>query len=105
MKGEISRIRYGGQDVAAEAWLVWAEVYIAESGKPGPPTESLKKLVPLLMWLVGQTGGKPERIQDILRESVLRILFNAKLEGRELSTNDGHHAILIVRQSLKEADA
>jgi len=104
MRGEISRIKYGGQDAAAQAWLVWAEMYGAESGIPGPPIESLKKLVPLLMWLVGQFGGTPEQIQGTLRSSILRIMFNAKLEDRDLSVADGHHAILIVRQSLKEAD-
>jgi len=104
MKGEISRVRAGGQDAAAQAWLVWAEVYIAESDRPGPPIESLKKLLPLLLWLNANIGGTPEEVQDILRESILRILFQAKLEGRELSTDDGHHAILIVRSHFKQAD-
>jgi len=104
IKGEISRIRSGGQDAAAQAWLIWAEVYLAEADRPGPPVESLKKLVPLLFWLTDNIGGTPEQVQDILRESILRILFSAKLEGRELSEDDGHHAILIVRQNFKEAD-
>ena len=104
IKGEISRIHAGGQDAAALAWLVWAEVYLAESDRPGPPIESLKKLMPLILWIERYIGGTCEQIQENLRDSILRILFNAKLEGRELSEYDGHHAILIFRSSIKEAD-
>ena len=104
MKEEIRRIRGGGQDAAAQAWLVWAEVYLVEVGTPGPPVESLKKLLPLIFWLVNNVGGEKERIQDILHDSIIRIMFNAKLAGRDLSTDDGHHAILIVRQSISEAE-
>ena len=104
VKGEISRVQAGGQDAAAQAWLIWAEVYIAEADRPGPPIESLKKLIPLLLWLNANVGGTLEGVQAILRDSILRILFQAKLDGRELSTDDGHHAILIVRSHFKEAD-
>lgn len=105
IREEFFQLRAGGQDAAAQAWLVWAQIYIHELSNPGPPIESLKKIAPLILWLIEYVGGTPEKIQGILRDSLLQILFKTKLENRDLSVSDGHHAILIVRQSLTEPDA
>ena len=43
-------------------------------------------------------------IYDALRESLPGILWQSKLMDRDLSIDDGHTALRIIRSSLKEAD-
>lgn len=104
MKREISRLHTEGDLAAAETWLVWAEIYLNTLEVPGPPIHSNQKILPLVVWLSDTTGTSVDVVHDALQESLPRILFQAKLAGRDLNIDDGHTAIRVIRSSLKEAD-
>jgi len=105
MKQEIDHLRTDGDKAGAEVWLVWAETYLNTLEVPGPPVPGLKKVCSLTVWLADELGVTVSDIYDALRESLPRILFQAKLAGRnDLSLDDGHTALWMVRSNFKEAD-
>ncbi len=104
MRQDIARLHTEGDLAAAEIWLVWAETFLNTLDVPGPPIHSTKKIFPLVVWLSRITGASPLVIRGALQETLPRILFQAKLAGRDLNVDDGHTAIRVIRSSLKEAD-
>lgn len=104
MKREISRLHTEGDLATAEAWLVWAEIFLNTLEAPGPPIHSTQKILPLVVWLSDITGASRDVVHGALRETLPRILFQAKLADRDLTIDDGHAAIRVIRGSLREAD-
>ena len=49
MRRDIARFNTEGDDAAAEAWLVWAEIYLNTLEVPGPPIPGVDKLLPLVV--------------------------------------------------------
>lgn len=103
MKMQIAWLRMEGDDAMAEAWLLWAEVYLHTLEIP-VPAASTKKIFPLVYVLSEQTGADPKQVQVALHDLLTPILFQAKLNGRDLNLDDGHKAIKLVRSGLKPAD-
>jgi phage gp36-like protein len=102
MKESIRLLRAGGDPAFATAWLVWAEVYL--NTLEGSVVAGTEKILPLVVWLSKTTRADGKVIQAALHDSLTRILFQAKLAGRELNTEDGHTALQVIRSGLKEAD-
>lgn len=83
----------------AQAWLVWAELQIQTVKHPNK-VEVVVRMMPLVMAAVTFSGADFEKVQKVLNQSVLRMLFQAKLEGREsLEMEDARKAILYVKDA------
>lgn len=103
MQRELGRLRREGQDAAAQSWLVWAETRLNTLDLPGPggPVASTQKILPLILWLKDRIGIEDAgAIQAALHDTLVRVLWGAKCEGRELNEADGHHAILLITSGL-----
>lgn len=102
LRDEIGRLQDEGEGAVANSWLVWAELYLNTIYEKASATERAKKVLPLAMWLARDCGVDPITVQDYLKESILKILFQSKLEDRELSAKDGHKAIEMFRSKFKK---
>ena len=100
MQQAIAEIRAGGDAAFARAWLVWAEVHLSTLEVPGPHTASTEKILPLVYCLEKATGSPKEVIQGMLHDSLPRLIFQAKLAGRDLRVEDGYAALEMIRSGL-----
>ncbi len=103
MQRELGRLRRDGHDAAAQSWLVWAETRLHTLDLPGPggPVASTQKILPLVLWLKSKIGlADTDPIQRALHDTLVRVLWEAKCEGRELNETDGHKAIWMVTSGL-----
>ena len=104
MRAEIMLLHIAGDEGGAMAWLLWAEMCLNTLEVPEPNMVAARAIFPVVVWLSRTMEIPIEAVQNALHESLPRILWQAKLAGRELDVTDGHAAIRIVRGGLKEAD-
>lgn len=105
MQRAISKIFAGGDDAFVQAWLVWAQVHLATLDVPGPRTAATEKILPLIYCLAKSTDSPREAVHNSLLESLPRILFQAKLAGRDdLGLEDGYAALTTICGALKKGD-
>lgn len=104
MREEIRLLHIACDDGGSLVWVAWAEIYLNTLELPEPNMHATRAIFPLAVWLSKTMDVPIEAVQSALKESLPRILFQAKLAGRELNTDDGVTAIRVIRSSLKEAD-
>lgn len=102
MKESIRLLQVGGDPAFATAWLIWAEVHL--NTLEGSVVAGTEKILPLAFWLSKTTGADGKVVQAALHDSLPRILFQAKVAGRELNTEDGYTALQVIRSGLRKAD-
>lgn len=87
-----------GVEGLEKAWLVWANLSLETISYPDK-TQVVTRLAPLVMVFDEVSNATPEQIQKYLNESILKTLFQAKLNGRnELNMEDAARAIEYVKQ-------
>ena len=81
----------------AQAWLVWAELHLQTLNRPDKSVV-VTRLMPLVMAGVATSEKTPEQVQQIIHDSVLKILFQAKLNGKDsLDMKEARKAAVYVR--------
>jgi len=81
----------------ARAWLVWAEFHL-QTLSYGNKTDVVARLMPLVMACVATSDKTPEQAQAILHDSIVRTLFQAKVDGRDsLDMAYARKAVIYVR--------
>lgn len=103
MRRVIAELYAGGDDAFARTWLVWAEVHL-NTLDISVPTVTTEKILPLIYWLEKTSHSPRETVRQAIHQSLPRVLWQAKLEGRDLSVEDGYAALEMIRSSLREGD-
>lgn len=97
-------IRDGGDKAFAKAWLVWATLFSAihEAGEnPGATHRAIEEAMPLILAFQHDLRVEPELIQECLKQSLLRAVWRAKLDGRnDLDIDDATWAVQALREQL-----
>lgn len=84
----------------ARTWVVWAELHLAALQHPDKRMVTTR-IMPMVAAGVRLSGKKPEQVQEIIHQSVLKFLFQAKVEGRDtLNVEDGKKAAVFIRHHL-----
>lgn len=105
MQRSITKIFADGDDAFAQAWLVWAQVHLSTLDIPGPRTAAAEKILPLIYCLSKSTDSPRKVVHSLLLESLPRILFQAKIAGRDdLGLEDGYAALTTIYGALKKGD-
>ena len=93
-----NEIREGGDEGVAKAWLIWAHLHMESLNAPDK-SEVATRLTPLVMVFIAETHAHPDTISRHLVNSVVRFLFQAKLDGREdLNMEDAKKAVQYVTE-------
>ena len=66
----------------AQAWLVWAELHLQTLNRTDKSVV-VARLMPLVMACVASSKKTPDEAQRIVLDSVLKFLFQAKLNGKD----------------------
>lgn len=81
----------------AQAWLVWAELHLQTLDRPDK-TVVVARLMPLVMAGVATSGKTPEQVQGIIHDSVVKVLFQAKINGKDsLDMEEARKAAVYVK--------
>lgn len=94
----LNDIENNGVEALEKAWLVWANLSIETIHYPDK-TQVVTRIAPLVMVFDEVSNRTPEQIHGYLNESVLRFLYQAKLNDRhELNMEDAAKAIEYVKE-------
>jgi len=86
----------------ARTWVVWAELHLASMQHPDKRMVTTR-IMPMVAAGVRLSGKTPEQVQEIIHQSVLKILFQAKVKGRsDLNLDDGRKAAVYIRHHCSE---
>jgi hypothetical protein len=81
----------------AQAWLVWAELHLQTLDRPDKSVV-VTRLMPLIMACVATSNKTSDQAQKIIHDSVLKVLFQAKLSGKDsLDMEEARKAAVYVK--------
>lgn len=101
IRATLHKIMEGGDEEFAKAWIVYAELQLHTLNYPNK-TILVTKVMPLIMACSAISEKSVDEIQEIIHNSVVRMLFQAKIDGRNsLEMSDARKAATYVREQCQ----